>query len=530
MLDYDVVIIGGTITGIYAAITATQLQGRVALIQPASTADIAPLREDGNRSTGGGDTERWRRTNEDEQLSPTTMQRPALEKVDESISSVLTDNQGCRHQKIISQIGKFAEQVRYIEQFGIYQGSNQSSDVWVKFEEAKKYADDVVSNQLARYDPAVLAGLGIDVIFGEGKFVTQPHLAFVVKGRHLRSRTYLLAIPPQPIIPPIPGLITTGFITAETINKLSKLPQTLVVIGGDPNGTEIAQTFARLGTKVIMVVKNSHILGQEDSEAACLLQAQLEAEGVRIFTQTEVFQAREIDGKKWVLVGNEAIETDEILLAVGQKVDMDALNLQTVGVKFDRRGLVLNRKLQTTNPRIYACGDLAGGYSFPHIANYEVQVALKNILYLPIFDVNYSGIPWAIGSDPKIARVGLTEAQARRRYGQEILVCRQYFKNIDLPQILGETTGFCKFIACRNGKILGVSVVGTQASEIVHVMALAIREGIKMEAIAELPHIWPTISEINAQTAAAWLKQRREGNQSVKNWLENLFHWRRSWS
>ena len=152
----------------------------------------------------------------------------------------------------------------------------------------------------------------------------------------------------------------------------------------------------------------------------------MEAEGVRIFTQTEVFQAREIDGKKWVLVGNEAIETDEILLAVGQKFDMDVLNLQAVGVQFDRRGLVLNRKLQTTNPRIYACGDLAGGYSFPHIANYEVQVALKNILYLPIFNVNYSGIPWAIGSDPKIARVGLTEAQARRRYGQEILVCRQY--------------------------------------------------------------------------------------------------------
>ncbi|MGB3513641.1 MAG: NAD(P)/FAD-dependent oxidoreductase [Microcoleaceae cyanobacterium] len=517
MLDYDLVIIGGTITGIYAAITATQLQGRVALIQPSPT-------------TGGEDTQKSGSTDRDEQPSATTTQSPTAERLDPPISSVCTNNQGFRHNKIISQIGKLAEQVRHKEQFGIYQDSDRSGNVSVKFEQAQKYADYVVSNQLAKYEPAVLAALGIDVIFGDGKFVSQPHLAFVVKGRHLRSRTYLLAVPSQPIIPPIPGLTTTGFITAETIKNLSKLPQTLVVIGGDPSGTEIAQTFARLGTKVTMVVKNNHILAKEDSEAAFLLQAQLEAEGVRILTQTEVSQAREIDEQKWVLVGNEAIETDEILLAAGNKANLKTLNLEAVGVKFDPRGLLLNQKLQTTNPRIYACGDLAGGYSFPHIANYEAQVALKNILYLPIFNVNYNGIPWAIGCDPQIARVGLTEAQARQRYREDIFVFRQHFKNIDQAHILDETTGFCKFIARKNGEILGVSIVGTQASEIVHIMALAIRQGIKMEAIAELPHIWPTISEINAQTALAWLSQRRERNQMIKNFLENLFHWRRSWS
>ena len=356
----------------------------------------------------------------------------------------------------------------------------------MKFEEAKKYADYVVSNQLAKYEPAVLATLGIDVIFGEGKFVDRPHLAFVVKGRHLRSRTYLLATPSQPIIPAIPGLISTGFIIPQKIQQLSKLPETLAVIGGDPSGIEIAQTFSRLGTQVTIVVKSSHILGKEDSEAAFLVQAQLEAEGVRILTQTEVSQVRKIDDKKWILVGNEAIEIDEILLAAGNKPNLETFNLESVGVKFNSQKLLLNKKLQTSNSRIYGCGDLIGGYSFPHIANYEAQIAIKNILYLPIFVANYSGIPWSIFSEPQLGRVGLTEQQARQRYGENVLVNRQYLKNIDRAQILSQTTGFCKIVGHRNGKILGVSIVGNQASEIIHIMALAIRQGIKIEAIAEL--------------------------------------------
>ncbi len=486
MLDYDVVIIGGTITGIYAAITATKLQGRVALIEP-------PPKE-----------------------------------INTTNSPIFNNTQGLNYNKIISQIGNFVEQIHHKQQFGIYQESDDSREISVKFEEAKKYANYVVNNQLVKYEPAVLATLGIDVIFGEGKFVNSPYLAFVVQGRHLRSRKYLLATPSQPIIPAIPGLTSTEFITPRKIPQLSKLPDSLAVIGGDPSGIEIAQSFSRLGTKVTIVVKSSHILGKEDSEAAFLVQAQLEAEGIRILTQTEVSQVRKIDDKKWILVGNEAIEIDEILLAAGNKPNLENFSLEAVGVKFQNNNLLLNKKLQTTNSRIYGCGDLVGGYSFPHIGNYEAQIAIKNILYLPIFSVNYSGIPWAIFSEPQLARVGLTEQQARQRYGENVLVNRQNFPNIDRAQILSKTTGFCKIVGHRNGKILGVSIVGNQASEIIHPMALAISQGIKIEAIAELAHIWPTISEINAQTATGWLIKKRENNQIVKDWLENLFHWRRS--
>ena len=486
MLDYDVVIIGGTITGIYAAITATKLQGRVALIEPPST------------------------------------------EINTVTSPIVGNTQGFNHNKIISQIGNFVEQIYHKQQFGIYQGSDDSGEISVKFEEAKKYADYVVNNQLAKYEPAVLATLGIDVIFGEGKFVDRPHLAFVVKGRHLRSRTYLLANPSQAIVPEITGLTSTSFITPSKIKQLSKLPKNLAVIGGGPRGIEIAQSFSRLGAQVTIVIKSSRILGKEDSEAAFLVQGQLEAEGIRILTQTEVSEVREVEGKKWILVRNEAIEVDEIILAAGNKPNLQTLNLEAVGVKFNGHKLLLNKKLQTNNYRIYACGDLIGGYSLTHVANYEAEIAIKNILYLPIFSVNYSGIPWAILSDPQLARVGLTEQEARQRYGENILVNKQYFKSLDLAQGLSKTTGYCKIIGHSNGKILGVSVVGNQASEIIHVMALAIRQGIKIEAIAELPHIWPTISEINAQTATAWLRQKREKNQIIKDWIENIFHWRRS--
>ncbi|MGK7923204.1 MAG: NAD(P)/FAD-dependent oxidoreductase [Trichodesmium sp.] len=478
MLDYDVVIIGGTITSIYAAITATKLQGRVALVQP----------------------------------SP----------------NIVSSTQGFNYNQIINQIGNLIEDIKHKQQFGIYQENEDLSNLQIKFEEAKRYADYVVANQLAKQEKAVLGTLGIDVIFGEGKFVDRPHLAFVVKGRHLRSRTYLLATPSQPIVPEIPGLTTTGFLTPQNIQQLSKQPDKLVVIGGNPSGIEIAQSFSRLGTQVTIVVKNSHVLSKEDAEAAFLVQANLEAEGIRILTQTEVSQVRKIEKKKWILVGNEAIETDEIILAAGNKPNLEKFNLEAIGVKLHHHKLLLNKKLQTTNHQIYACGDLVGGYSFPHIGNYEAEIAIKNILYLPIFQVNYSAIPWAIFSEPQLARVGLTEQQARRRYRENVLVFRQNLKNIDRAQILSKTTGFCKIVGHRNGKILGVSIVGNQASEIIHIMALAISQGIKIEAIGELPHILPTISEINTQTAKAWLKQKHDKNQIVKDWLENLFHWRRS--
>ncbi|MEB3281721.1 MAG: NAD(P)/FAD-dependent oxidoreductase [Lyngbya sp.] len=484
MIDYDVVIIGGSPTGRYAAALATQKQARVALVEPQ------------NPSFPGYC---WRSA----------------------------------HSNALRSVSQALRQIERSPQFGInLTTDNPQFDprLSLDWRQTQHWFDAVVSNLEEQDSPAILAYAGVDVIFGQGEFVSKPHLAFVVNQRILRSRTYLLATGSQPKIPEIEGLLLTGFLTAESINKLHQIPEHLAIIGADPSGTELAQIFARLGSKVTMIVKNNQILAKEDPEAAALVQAQLEAEGIQIFTQTEVTQTLQIQGKKWIQAGNKAIEVDEIILAAGQQPQLNRLNLDGVGVELNRQYLRLNDKLQTTHSRIYACGNLSGGYSYPHLANYEAEIAIKNALYLPIFKVNYQGVPWAIFSEPQLARVGLTETQAQRRYGDKILVYREYFKQLPKAIVEDETVGFCKLIGLENGQILGASIVGSQASEMIGIIALAIRQGLKINAIAELPQVWPTFSQMSQQTAIAWLQQRRRCNTLLTDWIENLFHWRRSWS
>ncbi|MEL7034769.1 MAG: NAD(P)/FAD-dependent oxidoreductase [Cyanobacteria bacterium J06592_8] len=480
MIDYDVVIIGGSPTGRYAAAIATQQQARVALVEP---------------------------------------QKPTFP----------SQCWHSAHSNALLSVGQAVRQLERTQQFGL-EWEGDSPNPSLNWQQTQHWLQTVVANLEVQNSPTLLAASGVDVIFGQGEFIRKPHLAFVVNQRTLRSRTYLLATASQAKIPAIEGLALTGFLTAQSIHKLNEIPESLAVIGGDPSGIELAQTFARLGSNVTIIVKNNHILPKEDDEAAALVQAKLEAEGIRVISQTEVLQTKQIQKKKWIQAGNKAIEVDEIILAAGLQPQLSRLNLEGVGVEYNHQYLHLNGKLQTTNSRIYACGDISGGYSYPHIANAEATVALKNALYFPVFRMDYHGIPWATFSDPQFARVGLTEAQAQRRYGDQIRVHREYFKQLPKAIIEDERIGFCKLIGHQKGQILGATIVGTEASEMIGIIALAIRQGLKMDAIAQLPQIWPTFSQMTQQTAIAWLQQRRRCNTLLTDWIENLFHWRRSWS
>lgn len=498
-VDYDVVIIGGSPAGRYAALAATQLGATVALVEP------------------------------DQGQGATTARSPLGDRL---------------MPHALTQIGKLVQDLNDASQFGIH----SSHPGAVRWAEAMQWAQGVVSNLEEQYSPAVLASLGVDVIIGNGQFHSIPHLAFAVNGSHsraevpppprsgvrfLRARAYLIATGSRPAIPDIEGLQTTGYLTAADVWQhlnSQQLPANWVIIGSDPSGCELAQTLTRLGLNVTMVVRRSHILAREDLEAAQLVQATLEAEGVRVLTEAPVTLAKRIQGKKWIQAGDKAIETDEILLSAGQVSNIESLNLEAVGVKSNRRGLQLNEKLQTTNPRIYACGDVIGGYQFANIANYEARIALKNALFFPVFKVDYRSIPWAIFSDPVFARVGLTEAQARRRYTRDVLVLRQYFKTVAAAQLRDETTGVCKLIVLRNGEILGATLVGPQAGELIHVIALAISQRLKVGAIAQLAPVYPTMSEILEPLAAAWYEQRLTSNTRLQNFLESFFNLRRSWT
>lgn len=482
-VEYDLIVIGGSTAGTYAALTAARLNARVALV-------------------------------ENKQLQTNWLGHGAI------------------YTHALAQVGRVSQQVCDASQLGIHFPIADSTEPLqvpsFQLSEAMQWTQAVVSTCSEQNSSAVLASLGVDVITGAGEFCRRPHLGLVVNERRLRSRAYLIATGSGLVVPDIEGLETIGYLTPADIWH-KELLGSWVVIGGGAIGTQLAQTLARLKCDVTLVVSESHILSKEDPEASCLVQAQLEAEGVRVLTQSPVTQVRRIEEKKWVQAGNRAIEADEILVATGWQLNIESLNLEGVGVKFNRQGLELNEKLQTTNPCIYACGDVFGGYQFAHIAQYEASIALKNALFIPIFKVDYRGIPWAIFSDPQLAQVGLTEVQARRRYGKDVFVVRQYFKTLDKAQLLGETTGFCKIVGRQNGEILGASIVGPDASELIGAIALAIRHKIKVNAIANLPHASPTLSEITHKTVMEWQRQRLSRNKTLHNFLEGFFNLRRNW-
>lgn len=473
--DYDIVIIGGSLAGRDAALKAVQQRAKVALVEPLF-----------------------------------------------------------RHGDLIllQGIGEIAKVVginnltRFVIGNDDYGKENQ-----ISLEKTLLWNSAVAANISEQLSPTFLAAQGVDVIVGRGYFEAEPNLSFIVNNRKLLARNFLLATGSIPAIPNIEGLQKTGFLTLENIVKVLKSsnpPKNWVILGGTPQSVEIAQSLAKLGYKVTFIVNSPWIISPVDAEVARLLQAQLEVEGIRVFTQLAVTQIRLIEKKKWLQAGNIAIETDEILVAVAEQPFIESLNLAAVGVKYNSRGLSVNKKLQTTNDRIYACGEVIGGYNLPNIASYEAKIAIKNALFLRKNEINYRAIPWGILTQPTLAQVGLTETQAKNRYDQnDILVLRQYFKTLASAQLTDETTGICKIIVRRNGEILGASILGAEARELINVIALAMAEKIKINKLANLAPVYSSFSEIIEQTAWEWNKQRFESKRLQDFW-DGIFYFLRS--
>lgn len=481
-LDYDIVIIGGSLAGRYAALFATQMKAKVALVE--SRVDY-----------------------------------------------------GLIHHHAISKIANIIHHLDNLTGFGIHSPNNHTGEnyqISVNWPEAMLYSQGVVSNIQEQTSTAGLVAQGVDVILGSGQFSPKPHLAFAVNQRQLRGRTYLLASGSRPAIPDIAGLESTGYLTLANIwqaFKVAKPPQNWVILGGVPQSIEVAQILARLGCKVTLVVQHSYLISHVDPEISQLLLAQLEVDGVQIFTETTVSQVMKLDGKKWLQVGDKAIEVDEIVVATAQQPNIESLNLEAAGVKIKQQRLLINERLQTTNPRIYACGDVLGGYDFPNIAEYEAKIAVKNALFLPKIKVNYTHIPWAIFCEPTLTRVGLTLAQAQRQFGRkEIIVLAKYYKSIAAAQLENEFTGVCQLILLRNGKILGATVFGKEARELINLIALAIEQNIRIQHLANLSYIYPSFAEILGKTANEWSQKKLQSNLVWQDCLESFFYFRRNWN
>ncbi|HLO88240.1 MAG TPA: NAD(P)/FAD-dependent oxidoreductase, partial [Nostocaceae cyanobacterium] len=372
-IDYDLVIIGGSLAGYQAALAATQLRAKVALVEPQINYEL-------------------------------------------------------QYHQALGEIAKLVQHSRELVNLGIYspnlnlngtQSPLVSPSASIAWPRAMLYAQSISTNLEQQHSLANLVAQGVDVILGDGEFQPSPQLSFRVGNRLLFARTYILATGSRPAIPNIEGLQTTGYLTLANIYQVLEQPnppKDWVILGGVPQSIEIAQILARLGCHVTLIVQQPYLLAEIDPELNQLLIAQLEVDGVKILTQTTVTQVRSIEDKKWIQAGDRAISVEEILVATRVRPNLELLNLASVGVKWHQRQLVINEKLQTTNHQIYACGDILGGYSFNNIANYEAQIALKNALFFPKFSINYRCIPWGIYTQPMLAQVGLTETRAKRLY------------------------------------------------------------------------------------------------------------------
>mgnify|MGYP005839997871 CR=1 FL=1 len=470
MVDYDLVVIGGGSGGLVVASAASQLKAKVALVE---------------KNRLGGDC-LW---------------------------------YGCVPSKSLIQASRVAYTVNQSHRFGI---NNPNSEI--NFTEVINYVQDVISAIEPQDSPTRFESLGVEVIFGSGKFINSQ--TFEVNQRQLTARAFVIATGSRPAIPPIPGLVEAGYLTNEEVFSLTNPPSCLGIIGGGPIGCELGQALHRLGIKVTIIQSDAQLLSREEAEVATVVEEQLRQEGITILTGTRVKRVNLVNGQKELVTDSTTITVDAILVATGRLPNLESLDLPKAKVEFNQDGIKVNQKLQTTNRKIYACGDVIGGYRFTHVAALEATVVIKNALFLPLSKINYRVIPWATFTDPEVARVGLGEQEARQLYGNDVYILKHSFQEVDRAQTEGNTSGFAKIITRNNGEILGAHLVGPQAGELIAEIVLAMSNALKISALSGI-HIYPTLAEVNSKVALSLTKQKYSQNLLIQRFLKSLFSWLR---
>ena len=377
--------------------------------------------------------------------------------------------------------------------------------------------------------------LGVDCLMGEAKLLS-PYLV-QVRGadgeeRKIAARNIVLATGGMPAAPPIPGLAEAGYLTSDTVWQLRALPRRLAVLGGGPIGCELAQAFARFGAEVTQVEHNPHLLMREDADVVALIQDQFAAEGIRVLAGHQTLRVEQAGDERQLVCtgpdGEEAkVSCDCILVAAGRRPNTAGLGLEELGIALDERGFVtVDEHLRTSIPNIYACGDVAGPYQFTHTASHQAWYASVNALFSPFkrFKADYSVIPWTTFTDPEVARVGLNEQEAERQGVAVEVTCYQ-LEGLDRALADEEAKGFVKVLTPPGkDRILGVTIVGHHAGDLMAEFILAMKWGLGLKKIMSTIHIYPTLAESAKFAASTWRK--RHAPEGLLRWVEK-FHRRR---
>ncbi|MDJ0994348.1 MAG: FAD-dependent oxidoreductase [Dinoroseobacter sp.] len=416
-------------------------------------------------------------------------------------------NYGCVPSKALIAAAKQAHTVRK-GGFGI-----APADPVIDYSAAK----DHVYNVIATIEPVDsqerFEGLGVHVIREFGEFTSATE---VKAGENIiTARRFVIATGSRPFVPPIPGIDNVPYLTNESLFDLRDLPEHLIVIGGGPIGMEMAQAHVRIGSKVT-VLEGLTALGKDDPEMAAIALERLRGEGIEI---VEGAQVSEVSGE----AGDITVKTEDgrsfdgshLLMAVGRAVNVEKLNLEAAGIEYDRRGVKVDASLRTTNKKVYAAGDVAGGLQFTHVAGYHAGVLIRQLVLGMPAKARTDHIPWATYTDPEIAQIGLTEEQARKTHGDKLEVARFEFEENDRAIASGRTTGLIKVMVVK-GKPVGASIVGADAGELIGLWAYAIANGHKMSAVANMVAPYPTLGEVNKRAAGAYFSPRLFESDMVK--------------
>ena len=432
-------------------------------------------------------------------------------------------NVGCVPSKSLIRSAKAIGDIRRASQYGIQLEGQPTVDFADVMARVRKVRADISHHDSAQR----FRDLGIDVFLGEGRF-TGPD-SIEIDGQTLRFKKAVIATGSRPFVLPIPGLDTVGYLTNETIWELTEQPQRLAVIGGGPIGAELAQAFQRLGTQVTLFDIAPQILTREDKDAAAIIQRNLVEDGVDLCLPADIKQVTAENGEKVLTFeqGGESKQTavDHILVAVGRRPNVEGLNLEAAGVEYDKKGLMVNDRLQTSNGNIFGAGDVAMKYQFTHLADAAARIVIQNALFLGRKKASALTIPWVTYTDPEVAHVGLYEHEANEQ-GIEVDTFITEISETDRGRADGETEGFVKVhVKKGSDKILGATIVARHAGEMINEITLAMVKDLGLQTITSVIHPYPTQAEAIRKTADAYNRTRL--TPFVKNLFDRWMAWTR---
>ena len=401
---------------------------------------------------------------------------------------------GCIPSKALIRLARLAHDQLRAGNTGIGTG-----EVRVDFPRVMAEVRAVIARVYSHETPEVLAQHGIDVATGPVRFVGAETIQ--VGERRIGAKHFVICTGAEPAVPAIPGLAGVPYLTYESIFDLNRLPARMIVIGAGATGAELAQAFARLGSTVTLIDQRSSVLPDADPEAAAAIQRRLESDGVELRMSAAVTAVASAERHVAVEVGASRLKADVLLLATGRRPRIAGLELERAGIEIREGAISVDRSLRTTSARVYAAGDVTGGFQFTHYAGWQGYVAARNVLLPGAEHGVRTTVPWAAFTDPEFAQAGLSEAQARAQFA-DVKVHRLELDRVDRAQTEDEREGFLKLIADATGKLVGATVVSKVAGETINELALAIDRGLTVSDLASTIHVYPTFGFAVQQLAA----------------------------